>query len=285
MSEAKQPVDQIQYWNETAGPKWVRYQETLDAQIGPLGREAMDRTAVRPGERVLDVGCGCGDTTIELAKRVGPSGKVLGVDVSAPMLEHASRRITAAGVKNATVERGDAGAHRFEPGSFDVLFSRFGVMFFPDPTAAFANLRGALRAGGRLGFICWQPIDRNSWVMIPVMAAAQHVALPPPPGPEEPGPFSFADPDRVRRILGGAGFENVAVDPYETAFDVAAGGTMDEAVEFIMQIGPMSVALKDASEDQKQRVAGAVREAFAPHVTPEGTVRLGAACWIVSATR
>jgi SAM-dependent methyltransferase len=284
MSEARQPVDQIQYWNETAGPKWVRYQEVLDAQIRPLGLAAMDRAAVRPGERALDVGCGCGDTTIELAERVGADGRVLGVDVSAPMLEVAAKRIAAIGLKHASVERGDATVHRLERGAFDLLFSRFGVMFFPDPTKAFGNLHGALRSGGRLAFICWQPLDRNPWVLMPLMAAAQHVPLPAPPGPEDPGPFSFASPDRVRRILEAAGFSNVAIDPHETDFDLLRGGTMDQAVEFILQIGPISTVLKDRTEEEVRRVTTAIREAIQPFELPEGGVRSSAACWIVRAT-
>ena len=277
-----QPVDQIQYWNETAGPKWVRYQETLDAQIGPIGRVAMDRAALRQGERVLDVGCGCGDTTIELAKRVGPNGSVLGVDVSAPMLELAGRRIHAAGASNARVERADAQTHSFPKGAFDVLFSRFGVMFFPDASAAFRNLRAALRGGGRLAFVCWQPIDRNPWILLPTMAAAKHVAIPPPPGVDEPGPFSFANSDRVRRILGEAGFTGVALEPLETSMTIGAGATIDQAVEFIMQLGPAAASLKDAGQEQRTQVAGAIRETFEPYATKDG-VRLGAACWVVTA--
>jgi len=282
MNTVTAKIDQIQYWNETAGPKWVRYQATLDAQIGPLGLAAMERLAVGSGERVLDVGCGCGATTLELAGRVGPSGSVLGVDVSAPMVEVARRRLAAAGFAHARVELGDATTQRFEPGERDALFSRFGVMFFPDPTAAFRNLRGALRSDGRLGFVCWQPVDRNPWTYLALKTASQYVTLPPRPGPEDPGPFSFADAERVRRILGGAGFVDVVLEPHEQELVIAAGASYEDAIDFLVQLGPMTAALKDASEADRERVTVAVREALAPHVSG-GELRLGSATWLVRA--
>src|SRR5881628_2723223 len=161
----------------------------------------MERARIGAGERVIDIGCGCGDTTIALARRVGPAGLVLGIDVSAPMLARAADAAREAGVAHVRFEHADAQTHRFPAQAFDVLYSRFGVMFFSDPAAAFGNLRTALRPGGRLGFVCWQAVPENPWIAVPLEAAAQHMALPPPPAPGAPGPFSFADPERVRRIL------------------------------------------------------------------------------------
>lgn len=277
-------AEQIQYWNETAGPKWVRHQQTLDAQIGPLGLAAMERLAPERGERVVDVGCGCGDTTLELARRVGPTGSVLGVDVSTPMVELARRRVAAAALPQASIELGDATTQRFDAGTRDALFSRFGVMFFVDPVAAFRNLHGALSPGGRLAFVCWQPIDRNPWTYLALQTAARFVTLPPRAGPEEPGPFSFADPDRVRRILSAAGFADVALEPHEQELVIAAGASYEDAVDFLLQLGPMAAVLRDASESDRVRVTSAVRETLAPHVAG-GDLKLGSSTWLVRARK
>src|SRR5258705_5710546 len=197
-------AEQIAYWNER-GKQWVAVNDMLDAMIGPLGRHALDRARVAPGEAVLDVGCGCGDTTLELARRVGPSGRVLGVDISAPMLGRARERARAAGATHVIFEQADAQTHAFTAASFDLILLRFRVMFFVDPTAAFANLRPALRSGGRLTFVCWQGFPKNPWMAVPLMAAMPHIKLPTPPAPDAPGPFAFGDDGRVRTILADAG--------------------------------------------------------------------------------
>src|SRR5947199_350388 len=194
-------AEQIKYWNETAGPKWIAFQRLLDAQLEPLGRRTMDAAGSVGGERVLDVGCGCGDTTLELGRRVGPEGRVLGVDVSGGMVARAAEAAREARLRNVGFENADAQTHRFARGEFDVLYSRFGVMFFADAAAAFTNLRSALGPGGRLAFICWQALRENPWLAVPLAAAARHLTLPPPPAPDAPGPFSLGDPERVRGIL------------------------------------------------------------------------------------
>ncbi len=167
-------AEQIQYWNEQRGRAWVAQQELIEAQLAPLGRHAMDRAAIAAGERVLDVGCGCGQTTLELARRVGPRGSVLGADISSVMLGRARELAGAAGATNVRFEEADAQTHAFPPAGFDVLFSRFGVMFFADPRAAFANLRTALRPGARVAFVCWQALPLNPWMAVPLAAALQH---------------------------------------------------------------------------------------------------------------
>jgi ubiquinone/menaquinone biosynthesis C-methylase UbiE len=275
-------AEQIRYWTETAGPKWVRMEALLEAQIAPFGAAAMDRAALISGERVLDVGCGCGATSFELARRVGTEGLVLGVDISEPMLGRARER--AAGSEMATVRfaLADAQTHRFARDTFDALFSRFGVMFFTDPGAAFTNLRAALRPGGRLAFVCWQSLQQNPWMLLPLMAAAQHIALPPPPAPGEPGPFSFADAERVRAILARAGFADVALEPLEMTLSVGGGGALEQAVEFLLEMGPAGAALREAGPAARPAVAAAVREVLAPFATPEA-VRMASAAWIVTA--
>jgi len=276
-------AEQIRYWNEAAGPKWVAFQKVIDAQISPLGEQVMDRAGIAPGERVIDVGCGCGDTTIALGRRVGPAGRVLGIDVSAPMLERAAETARAAGVANVRLENADAQTHRLSPSAFDVVYSRFGVMFFTDPVAAFTNLRAALRPGGRLAFVCWQALLENPWLFVPLRAAAQHLTLPPPPAPDAPGPFAFADPERVRGILARAGFGDIVLEELHTTLTLGGGGTVDQAVRFLTEgVGPVSGVLREADPAVRPTVAAAVRAAIAPFHTPQG-VRMGSAAWIVTA--
>jgi SAM-dependent methyltransferase len=277
-------AEQIEYWNQQAGPKWVALQEMIDPQIRPLGERTMDRAGVTQGQRVLDVGCGCGDTSIELGRRVGSGGGVTGIDLSAVMLEQARRRAASAGLQHVEFEQADAQTHHFRPASYDVLFSRFGVMFFAQPDAAFANLRTALRPGGRLAFVCWQAVHENPWMLVPMMAAMQHLPPLPLPGPDAPGPFAFADAEKVRGILSRAGFADISFEPVREPLMVGSGRGLDETVDFLMQMGPTARVLRDADASLRQTVAGAVREAIAPYSGPNG-VRMDSASWIVTAVR
>jgi len=275
-------AEQITYWNETAGPKWVTLHDIIDAQIVDLGQLAMDRARIRISERVLDVGCGCGATSIDLGRRVGAHGSVVGIDISGVMLARAREAAAAAGVSWVRFEHADAQTHPFPPHSYDLAYSRFGVMFFADPVAAFANLRRGLRPGGRLAFICWRTLPENPWLLIPLMAAAAHVQLPPPPAPDAPGPFALGDGVRLQSILTGAGFEDVVLEDVNT--DVTVGGqqSLERAVEFLMQMGPAAAVLRDVEPAVRTRVAAAVRDAVAPYQTAQG-LRMAAGARIVTA--
>jgi SAM-dependent methyltransferase len=277
-------AEQIEYWNQTAGPKWVALQARIDAQIRVFGEQAIARGAIATGERVLDVGCGCGDTTIAIGRRVGGAGAVTGVDVSTVMLERARAAARAAGLTHVRFEAADAQTHEFPPAGLDLVYSRFGVMFFSDPFAAFANLARALRPGGRLAFACWREIRENPWVLIPLAAAAEHIALPPPPAPGAPGPFAFGDGARVRDILGRAGFAEVVLAAVDEELTIGGQPDLDVAVDFLLDIGPAGAAIREAGSDARPIVARAVRAALAPHHTPAG-VRLRGAAWIVTARR
>ena len=272
---------QIEHWNGPAGETWVRLQARLDAQLAPLGRLAMDRAAIRPGEAVLDVGCGTGETTLELSRRVGESGKVLGVDVSRPMLSLARQRLEAAGLSQTRFEEGDAQSHDFARGGFDLVFSRFGIMFFADPVAAFRNLRAALTKKGRLVFVTWRPAAENPWVSVPMTAAFQHIPQPPPPPPGGPGEFSFAQRDRVYQILTGAGYKDITIEPEDR---LIGGANLDVTVDTTLAMGPVAAALREADPAKREPVACAVRQAFTPYDGSEG-VRLGAGVWVVRAKR
>jgi len=276
-------AEQIRYWNER-GQTWVQLQDVLDTQLRPLGDRVIDRAVVVEGERVLDVGCGCGDATLRVAQRVGAGGAVVGVDISSEMLRRAAERARDAGLTQVTFLNADAQTHRFEGPPFDLVFSRFGVMFFADPPAAFRNLHTALRAGGRLAFVCWQALPENPWMFVPLMAALQHVQLPSIPSPDAPGPFAFADPNRVQGILSSAGFDAISVESVRESLSVGGGTNLDAAVDFIMQMGPTGQLLREAGADLVAKVRGAVRDAMAPYMTPTGLV-MPSAAWIVTAKR
>jgi SAM-dependent methyltransferase len=273
-------AEQIEYWNSAQAKRWVDLQERLDALIERFGALAIDRADLAAGERVIDVGCGCGGTSLALAGRVGPSGRVLGVDVSAIMLARARERARNARVANVAFENADAQTHKFDPGAWHCAYSRFGVMFFADPTQAFANLRGALVRGGRVSFACWRALPENPWVTVPLAALTTFLTPPPPPPPGAPGPFSFGDPDRVRGILADAGFERIELAPHDA--DLALGSTLDEAVAFTLSAGPASRLLVDATPDDRVRAQQVVRDAFAPHARG-GAVALAGAIWLVRA--
>ncbi|MEN3975621.1 methyltransferase domain-containing protein [Emcibacter sp. SYSU 3D8] len=277
-------ADQIEFWNGEGGEKFVRYQNALDLMLKPFGDEAIRRAGVKSGEAVLDIGCGCGDTSIDLAMAVGVTGEVVGVDISEPMLARAEYMAAQSELTNVFFEQADVEAGPMHADSFDLAFSRFGVMFFRHPVTAFSNVHTALRKGGRLAFACWQALPRNQWVSIQMQAVLPLVPPPPPMGPEDPGPFSFADQERVRGILSAAGFTDIAVEPFDT--EVVLGGmqVLDDAVDFSMELGPAASLLKDAPSDVRDQARATVRAALESHQTKRG-VMLAAGAWIVTATK
>ena len=265
--------EQIDYWNDKAGPNWVDMQERLDGVLQPLSDAGLRAAQVQAGERVLDVGCGCGDTSIALHNL---GAKVLGVDVSGPMLNHARGRNGDIDYLQADAATSDFGGNRF-----DLVFSRFGVMFFADPVAAFHNIRGAMSANGRLLFVCWQPPSANPWMSAAGKAVAPFLPAPDtPPNPRAPGPFAFAEEDYVRQILTQAGFSDVSIDPHPASLKVA--DALDEAVHFQTRLGPASRAINELVDEQRALALAAVKEALAPFDNGQG-VYMDAAVWLVSA--
>src|SRR6202790_2894838 len=235
-------ADQIAYWNGPGGQHWTDRQAAQDTLLAPVAAILIDRAGVKAGMRIVDVGCGCGATTVAFAQKVGPGGHVLGVDISAPMLARA-RQIAPAGLP-ADFVLADAMVYPFDPASFDLLVSRFGVMFFADPALSFANIRKALRPSGRLAFACWREPRDSPWLMAPLQAVYQHVPKLPQLGPEDPGPFAFASEERVIRILREAGFSGTGLERRDITLDVAIGRGLDAAVETALEIGPASRALE-----------------------------------------
>jgi SAM-dependent methyltransferase len=268
---------QVQYWNAQAGPVWVENQARLDRQLDPLGRAAQQALAARSGERILDVGCGCGDSSLQLADAAAPGGAVTGVDISRPMLEIARRRALDTRV---TFLEADAQTADLGEAADEAVFSRFGVMFFADPGAAFANLGRAVRPGGRLAFVCWRAMAENIWMRGPFEAASPLLPPPQPSDPLAPGPFAFADPGRIRAVLSGGGWDQIEVAPHDEP--IGAGG-VEESVALALRVGPLGAALREAPH-LAGAVTAAVRTFFEGHDGPDG-VRLPSATWIVTARR
>ena len=268
------------YWNDR-GPVWVEYRERLDAMLAPLGEAAIARLHPDPGEHVLDIGCGTGTTSLELARLVGQNGQVTGVDVSAPMLDEARRRANDAGLANTTFVVADAGAHQFEPRHFDAAFSRMGIMFFAEPVAGFTNLRRALRLGGRLTFVCWRSPAENSWVTEPGQAVAEVLGPPEPMDPDAPGPFSMASADRISSILTEAGLVDIDITPHDLPVNIG-GGTTDELVRYYVDLLPGTAIPENADEHVIDRVKAALGAMVERRRTADG-ITMGAAAWLVSA--
>jgi SAM-dependent methyltransferase len=254
-------VEQAEFWSELA-PAWLELEDQLEEVGGPPGELAMDRLELVPGQRVVDLGCGSGRTTLELAARVGLGGEVVGVDISAEMLARGRERAARLGAGNVEFLHADAQVHDFGEARFDAAYSRFGVMFFTDPVAAFANVCRALRPGGALSFACWQGVFDNEWMLIPGAAVAEVTgSLPPMPGPDEPGPFSLADPARVRAVLGAAGFGSIAVTPHADHVVISEDRIAEVAVTSV-RVGGIRQMLRDADDQTRQRALAAIETAL-----------------------
>jgi SAM-dependent methyltransferase len=254
----------------------VEVQEALDRQLAPLGMRAMAALSPMPGERVADIGCGTGQTSLDLAKAVGTSGMVLGIDVSALALATAQHR--GRHCPQLKFVQHDAQVYPFEPKALDAAYSRFGVMFFSDPVAAFKNIRRGLKRGGRLAFVCWRGEAENGVDEVPLRAARPFLKPQPTLDPDSPGPFSFADRERVRMVLIGAGFADIEIVPHD---EKVGSGELESALTLALRVGSLG---KMVREDPALRstVAEPVRVALAEHDGPDG-VMLNAATWIVTA--
>ena len=276
-ANASANADQIEYWNGPAGQRWAQEQETMDRNLSSIHAALLAFAKVKPGEKVLDIGCGCGTTTLAFAAAAGPGGQVTGLDISAPMLGLARTRASS---KPVEFVQADASAHPFKS-EYDVVASRFGVMFFADPIAAFANIKTALKPGGRLAFVCWRAMPDNAWAVTPFAAARDLLPVGPPPDPNAPGPFAFADPVRLRAILEGAGFMGVKIEKLDSVMHMAP--TAREAAQFSLGIGPLARAAAELDDATKAKIVVRVSDALKKYETPSG-VAPPAACWLVGAS-
>lgn len=270
-------AEQIKYWNGAAGATWTQSQERMDLMLQPLTQVALEAAAARADDHIIDIGCGCGDTSLQLATL---AAQVRGIDISEPMLHRARARATDMGLTNISFDTADA-ANTPLSAEHQLLFSRFGVMFFSDPTAAFTNLRTGLAPDGRLCFICWRPPRQNPWMSVGGAAIAPFLPEPEtPPDPRAPGPFAFADKDYLAGLLTTAGFTNIDIEPVDRTLKLA--DTLDDAMRFQGEIGPVARALSELEGTQKEQALAAARAALAEHVTDTG-IHLGAAIWLVRA--
>ena len=260
--------DQRDFWSDAAGPKWLRYEAGLDHLMQPVLDGLLSRAGIQSGQAVLDIGCGTGASTLQVADRVGTFGRVLGADISGPMLERAAERAKA--VDHVNFIEADAQNHAFEPEQFDHLVSRFGVMFFGDPTVAFKNMSRALKPGGHVNFAAWGQIPSNPFFTYPAQAARAIIGAPPKVDPDLPGPFAFRDPARVLDILTNAGLQDVKCDTAQIM--LTPQGTMADFAKMVLRIGPADAAIShfQADEAQIETLGDMLHEVFAPFDGPEG---------------
>jgi SAM-dependent methyltransferase len=274
--------EQWDHWNSGyEADHWVTYQDRYDRQLEPFTTLILDAAGILSGESVLDVGCGCGATTRAAARLVG-SGHAVGIDLSSPMLARAREDAESQGLQNSTFREGDAQVYPFDAQSFDVVISRFGVMFFNDPVQAFSNIRRSTKDGGRLIFVCWQPLVDNEWLIVPGAAVAGLVALPDLGPPDAPGMFALSQPERVRELLSSAGWQDIEVTAAHPRMLLGGGGTLDDTVEFLRTGSIGRTLLHEADEATEAEAVLAVLEALRPFVDSDG-VRMNTAAWIVQA--
>jgi SAM-dependent methyltransferase len=274
---------QREYWNTVAGPRWVGLEGFVERRMRAVNDILLRYSGVRAGETALEIGCGTGAFTVPLAMAVGEHGAVFGVDISAPMLAGAKRHLAAAGIANASLIEADAQTHQFEPGRFDLVISRFGVMFFADPAAAFTNLSGAARRGGRLCFACWAPLADNRHWLIPYEVVLRRLGLPAPKPPHEPGPLAFSDPDYVRSFLGSAEFAEIAIAREHPG---VFASTPAEEAEFACLMGPPARLIEEKQPDEAMRrtIRQEIEDAFTAYLQT-GNASMPSTVLLVTAVR
>jgi SAM-dependent methyltransferase len=274
-------ADMLAFWDGQGGDTWVARQAHTDLTLAPVTHVLLAFAAPRPGERVLDVGCGCGGPTLDFARAVGPSGRVAALDISGPMLAEGAARAAAAGIANVDWRQADPATAELD--GFDLLTSAFGVMFFGDPVAAFANMRRAADPKARMAIVCWRTLAENPWMEVPMNAVARH--LPPRPSPvlNAPGMFAFADQQHGSDVLTAAGWAPPRFERLDIDLDIAAGRGLDEAVQQSTQIGAVNSWLRNKPAEVVSAAVASLRDALAPHADG-ASVRLPAAMWLISST-
>lgn len=277
--------DEIDYWNGQAGQNWINENQLTDIMYEPFGNKAVERAEPASGEHILDIGCGCGTTTLELAKLVAPGGAITALDVSSVMLDVA-RKKTEAAVVPVNFLNADAETCALDPETYDVMFSQFGVMFFANPSAAFANFHRALKPGGRIAFVCWRGPERNPFMMVPFNAVRSFMPELAPPNPDAPAsPLSFESKEKVGGLLDEAGFVDVLFEPFET--DASMGeGSLEECTRFVIAFagGTVGAVIRGAGEENTAAIVNTLQAGLAPYHA-ENRIKLGASAWIISARR
>ena len=278
MSDTKKLPFAEDYWKQDGGQKWVELIDATESYLDVFNKMLFERADIATGESVLDIGCGGGLTSIELANRVGTEGRVMGVDISPDILAVAGVRGRA--VANLKFTEGDVATMHLEPGAFSLIFSRFGMMFFSDPVMAFSKLRNALKPSGRMVFLCWRTFDENPWMKEPTQAVFE--ILPPqdpPPQPDSPGPFSLGKKERIEYLLGAAGFKSIAIEALDTGMSM---GALTDVVDYFMRMGPAAAVIADAADEHQTAARTVIREVLKRYETDQGVITKAAA-WIVTA--
>lgn len=273
-------IEQAEQWGGEEGQSWVAHHRAHDRMVAALTPRLLAAAQIRPRDHILDVGCGCGETAY-LAALEAPHGHVVGLDISARMLDAARTRIAQGGIDNISFLEADAQTHHFNPETFDLVLSRFGVMFFDNPPAAFSNVATAMTHGARLAFLCWQEALENEWIVVAGAAIAAHVALPELDA-GGPGPFSLGDPEHVRSLLAGAGLSDVTIEGLTEPVNL--GSDVKEAVGYLRSLGVVRALLSGIDQDTVAKLESDLTDALQPYAGDDG-VRLGSASWLVTARR
>ncbi len=277
-------ADMAAYWDGERGEAWVARADQFDRQLEVYGLRAVAAAAPQPGETVIDIGCGAGATAFEASHAVGSTGKVLGIDISRPMLEVATKRALAEAFTHVEFELGDAQTMAPPAELANVVVSRFGVMFFDDPVAAFTNIARMTNDGGRMAFACWGPVEANEWMWVPGLAVSDILPMPPAGDPFAPGPFAFADTDRVESILTAAGWEDVKFEDVAEPIYVSGPGPVPDAVDFVITSSTMATVLLERSDEDVAAVRRILTDTFTPQFDGVG-VRYPALARVVRAVK
>ena len=282
MSEAN--IDQKKFWSGKGGDVWVQRQQAMDTMLRPLGEAALQKLELNEDTNVLDIGCGCGNTTLSIAKKIKPTGRVTGLDISEPMLQRARESAQELSLENTSFQCVDVQTEDIGVNSFNAAFSRFGVMFFEDSIAAFTNINKSLVSGSPLSFVCWQSPIRNPWQSLFVQEVKKFIDLPAPP-PRSPGPFAFMESDYVNSILEDSNFENIEIEGHEADVNMFSGRSLSDSVNDYISINPVvSEMLKDTSNELKQEIVNSAIEVFSPYYSDKGLI-FPSSTWLVTAKK
>ena len=282
MSEVNK--NQKDFWSGKGGDIWVERQNAMDTMLSPLGEAALNKLNFNEDENVLDIGCGCGHTTLNIAKRIGPSGNVTGLDISEPMLKRAKESAVEMSITNTSFKCVDVQIEDLGDQIYSAAFSRFGVMFFEDSIAAFKNINKSLISGGYLSFVCWQSPAVNPWQSLFIQEVKKFLDLPSPP-PRSPGPFAFMESEYVSSILEESKFQDITIEGHEAEVNMFSGRSLSDSVKDYISINPVvTQMLKESSENQIAEIVNSGIEAFSPYYSEKGLI-FPSATWLVTARK
>ena len=282
MSEVNK--NQKDFWSGKGGDIWVERQNAMDTMLSPLGEAALNKLNFNEEENVLDIGCGCGHTTLNIAKRIGPSGNVTGLDISEPMLIRAKESAVEMSITNTLFKCVDVQTEDLGDQIYSAAFSRFGVMFFEDSIAAFKNINKSLISGGYLSFVCWQSPAVNPWQSLFIQEVKKFLDLPSPP-PRSPGPFAFMESEYVSSILEESKFQDITIEGHEAEVNMFSGRSLSDSVKDYISINPVvTQMLKESSENQIAEIVNSGIEAFSPYYSEKGLI-FPSATWLVTARK